>query len=71
MIDFSTPLSGMLQAETAVNQIAARVAEPASDSVDLSTEIVSMMAARNSFSLNVKLAQVEDQMTHSALSVLA
>jgi flagellar hook protein FlgE len=71
MIDFSTPLSGMLSAETTVNQIAARVAQPATDTVDLSTEMVSMMAARDSFAVDAKLAQTEDQMTQSALSVLA
>jgi flagellar hook protein FlgE len=71
MIDFSTPLSGMLSAETTVNQIATRVAQPASDTVDLSTEMVSLMSARDSFSVDAKLAQTEDQMTQSALSVLA
>lgn len=71
MIDFSTPLSGMMQAETSVNQIATRVAQPATDTVDLSTEIVAMMAARDSFAVDAKLAQAEDQMTQSALSVLA
>ena len=71
MIDFSTPLSGMLSAETTVNQIAARVAQPATDTVDLSTEIVGLMAARDSFAVDAKLAQTEDQMTQSALNVLA
>jgi len=71
MIDFSTPLSGMLSAETTVNQIAIRVAQPATDTVDLSTEMVSLMSARDSFAVDAKLAQTEDQMTQSALSVLA
>jgi len=71
MIDFSTPLSGMLSAETTVNQIATRVAQPATDTVDLSTEMVSLMSARDSFAVDAKLAQTEDQMTQSALSVLA
>ena len=71
MIDFSTPLSGMLSAEATVNQIATRVAQPASDTVDLSTEIVAMMAAKDSFAVDAKLAQTEDQMTQSALSLLA
>lgn len=43
MIDFSAPLSGMMRAETTVNQIATRLAQPASDSVDLSTDVVSLM----------------------------
>ena len=71
MIDFSTPLSGMLSAETTVNQIATRVAQPATDTVDLSTEMVSLTSARDSFAVDAKLAQTEDQMTQSALSVLA
>ena len=40
MIDFSTPLSGMTRAETSVNQIATRLAQPAIDNVDLSTDVV-------------------------------
>jgi flagellar hook protein FlgE len=71
MIDFSTPLSGMLQAETTVSQIATRLANPASDKLDLSTEIVSLIAAQNNFAVDAKLAYSEDQMTQSALSVLA
>lgn len=71
MIDFSTPLSGMTRVETTVNQIAARVAQPATDTVDLSTDVVSLMAAKDSFAIDAKLAQAEDQMTQSALSVLA
>jgi flagellar basal body rod protein FlgG len=71
MIDFSTPLAGMMRAETTVNQIATRLAQPAGDSVDLSTEMVSLMQAQNSYATNVKIAQTEDQMTQSALSLLA
>ena len=71
MIDFSTPLSGMTQAETSVNQIAARVASPASDSINLSAELVSMMAARNNFTSDAKVFATEDQMTESAISIMA
>jgi flagellar hook protein FlgE len=71
MIDFSAPLSGMTQAETSVNQIAARLAQPASDTVDLSSEMVSLIGARNEFATNAKVAETEDQMTESALSILA
>jgi flagellar hook protein FlgE len=71
MIDFSTPLSGMTQAETSVNQIAKRLAQPATDSVDLSAEMVSLMSANDNFAADAKLAQTEDQMTASALSVFA
>jgi flagellar hook protein FlgE len=71
MIDFSNPLAGMRQAETSVNQIATRLANPASDTVDLSAEMVALMTARNSFAINTKLAQTEDQMMKSAWSVFA
>jgi len=71
MIDFSSPLSGMTQADMSVNQIATRLARPAADSVDVSSEMASLMAARDSFAMDVKVAQTEDQMTQSALNVLA
>ena len=71
MIDFSNPLAGMRQAETSVNQIATRLAQPANDTVDLSAEMVALMTARNSFAVDVKLAQAEEQMTQSAPSVFA
>jgi flagellar hook protein FlgE len=71
MIDFSAPLSGMMQAETSVNRIATRLAQPAGDTVDLSTEAVSMIGARNSFAVDAKVVTAEDEMTQSALSILA
>ena len=71
MIDFSAPLSGMTQAETSVNQVASRLAQPQSDSIDLSTEIVTLMQAGNEMAMNVKIAQTEDQLMQSAISLLA
>jgi flagellar hook protein FlgE len=71
MIDFSAPLSGMTQAQASVNQIAKRLANPASDTVDLSTEMVGLMQARNDMAMNVKVAQTEDQLMQSAISLLA
>jgi flagellar hook protein FlgE len=71
MIDFSTPLSGMMQAETSVNQVAVRLAQPTSDSVDLSSEMVSLLQARNDMTMNATVAHTEDQMTQSAISILA
>lgn len=71
MIDFSAPLSGMTQAETSVNQVATQLAKPSNDSIDLSSEAVSLMTARDSFAIDVKVAQAEDQMSQSALSVIA
>jgi flagellar hook protein FlgE len=71
MIDFSAPLSGMTQAENTVNQIAQRLAKPTGDSVNLSTEAVSLMVAQDNFALNAKLAETEGQMSQAALSVFA
>ena len=71
MIDFSAPLVGMTQAETSVNQVATRLANPTSDTVDLSAEMVALMVARSSFAVNIKVAQTEDQMTKSLLSIVA
>jgi hypothetical protein len=70
MIDFSVPISGMMRAETTVNQIAERVAQPASDTVSLSADMVALMQSRNDFAVDVKLAQTDDQMTRSALSLI-
>jgi hypothetical protein len=71
MIDFSAPLLGMTRAETSVSQIAKRLANPASDTIDLSTEIVTLMQAGNDMAMNVKVAQTEDQLMQSAISILA
>jgi flagellar hook protein FlgE len=71
MIVFSAPLSGMTQAENTVNQVAQRLATPTGDSVDLSTEAVSLMVARDNFAIDAKLAETEDQMSQAALSVFA
>ena len=71
MIDFSAPLLGMTQAETSVNQVASRLAQPESDSIDLSTEIVTLMQAGNDMAMNVKVAQTEDQLMQSAISIMA
>jgi hypothetical protein len=70
MIDFSAPLSGMRQAETAVNQVAKRPAQPPTDSVDLSSDAVSLLSAKDSFAMNTKVAETEDQMTRSELNIL-
>jgi len=73
MIDFQTPLSGMNRASASLDRAASRIAAaPFSqgDSVDMSTEMVALMTARSSFEANVKVAQTEDQMSRSVLSIL-
>jgi hypothetical protein len=71
MIDFSAPLSGMAQAETSVSLIAKRLTQPGNDTIDVRAEMVALMQSRNDFAINVKIAQTEDQITQSALSILA
>jgi flagellar hook protein FlgE len=71
MIDFSTPLSGLAQAETSVNQIAKRLASPASDTVGLSAEMVGLIQGQNNFATNVKVAETMDEMTKTTLSIFA
>ena len=74
MIDFSIPLAGLNQAESSVNQIAAKVATvgfPQGDSVDLSSEAVSLIQAKNDFAANTKVIQAEDDMTKSLLNIAA
>jgi flagellar hook protein FlgE len=44
---------------------------PPTDTVDLSAEIVSLMAAKNAYAANVNVARTEDQVTQSLLNILA
>jgi flagellar basal body rod protein FlgC len=53
-----------------VHQIATRLAQPATDTIDVSSEMASLIAAKDSFAMDVKVAQTEDQMTKSTLSLL-
>jgi flagellar hook protein FlgE len=72
MIDFNIPLAGLDRASSSVHQTAAKVAkvsEPG-DSVDLSTGMVSLIQARNSFDTNTKVIQTEDEMTKSLLNIV-
>jgi flagellar hook protein FlgE len=72
MIDFSTPLAGMHQAEANLARAAGQIAKsgfPALDTVDLSEEMLSLISSKNMFAGNVKAAQTEDQMMKSLLDV--
>jgi len=75
MIDFSIPLGGMEQATSSVDRTAAQIAKsgftPQGDTVDLSSEMVSLMQARNDFATNVKVLQTEDDLTKSLLNIVA
>jgi hypothetical protein len=72
MIDFSTPLAGLDRATASLNQTAAKIANPgnAADSVDLSSEVVALLQARNDFSANAKALKTEDQITKNLLDTL-
>jgi hypothetical protein len=70
MIDFSTPLSGMTRAETSVNEIASQLAKPSADRADFSSQMLELMSAKDSFAMDTKIAQTEDQMTQHALSLI-
>lgn len=75
MINFGIPLAGLDQATSSLNQIASRLADvggsaPQTDSVDLSTEMVALLQARQSFESNTKVIKTEDQMTRSLLNVV-
>jgi flagellar basal body rod protein FlgG len=66
-------LQGLEQSQSQVDQSARRIsgAATSSDSVDLSTETVALLSAKNAFEANLKLAQTADQMERSAINLLA
>jgi flagellar hook protein FlgE len=66
-------LQGLEQAQSQVDQSARRISDAttSSDSVDLSTEAVGLLSARNAFEANLKLAQTANQMQQSAINLLA
>jgi flagellar hook-associated protein FlgK len=78
MIDFTTPLQGMRNAEARLDVTASRLArqpfhatQQGSDTVDLSSEMVDLMRERNDFSTNVKVVRTEDQLLRTTLSLIA
>jgi len=72
MIDFSTPLAGMERATTDLNKTVSKIADLSTpgDSVDLSSEMVSLIQSRNDFDSNTKVVQTEDEMTKSLLNMI-
>jgi flagellar hook protein FlgE len=59
----------MSHAMESVNRVATKVARApmGGDTLDLSQEMVDLMAARRSFEANVKVAQTGDEMTKALL----
>lgn len=72
MIDFSTPLAGLERATTSLNQTASKIANLSTpgDTVDLSTEVVSLLQSKNDFESNTKVLQTENEMTKSLLNMI-
>lgn len=73
MIDLATPLAGMQKAEAALNRTATRLANTAAptDSVDLSAETVSMLAASTAFNVNASVLRTEVELSRNVLDLLA
>jgi hypothetical protein len=70
----STTLGGMRDAQTNLEKMAERVAGASAstpDSVDLSTEMVGMLAARDQFQLNARVFQTAGEMQKKLLDILA
>jgi len=72
-IGMTTSLQGMQRAETQLNQVAQNIAQgPSSstlqgDTVDLSTQAVALIQAKNSFEANTAALKVGDEMTQTLL----
>jgi flagellar hook protein FlgE len=70
----SAALSGMHNAQTTLQNTAERIATVSpetSDSVDLSPQMVAMLAARNQFQTNARVIQTADDMQKKLLDMLA
>ncbi len=65
-------LSGLQQAESRVNAIAGKIAvsDNNNDSVDLSTQAVALIQAREDFSANIGTLKVVDEMQKSLFDLL-
>jgi flagellar basal body rod protein FlgG len=70
----SVALGGMQNAQSTLQRTAERVAAVSpetSDSVDLSSQMVAMLAARNQFQANARVIQTADDMQKKLLNILA
>ena len=70
----SAALGGMQNAQSSLERTAERIAGASTarpDSVDLSTEMVAMLAARNQYQANVRVFQTGDKMQKKLLDILA
>ena len=70
----SIALGGMQTAQSTLEKTAERIAAVSpetSDSVDLSSQMVAMLAARNQFQSNARVIQTADDMQKKLLNLLA
>ena len=66
-------LGGLEAAQGSLQKAAERIAkaaDPGADSIDLSTEMVALLAARNQFASNARVVQTGDEMSKMLLDVL-
>jgi flagellar hook protein FlgE len=79
MGDFSIPLEGLLRASSAYDTAADRInrgttVAPSSsaqqDHVDLSSDMVNLVAAQNSFASNIESTRALDEMARSVLDIV-
>jgi flagellar basal body rod protein FlgC len=72
MINLNAALAGINAAESSLNQTASKLAQSGfagGDTVDLSSEMVAFLQARNSVAADVNAMRAEDQMTKSLLNM--
>ena len=70
----SAALGGLQNAQTTLQKTAERIAAASpetSDSVDLSSETVAMLAARNQYQTSARFIQTADEMQKKVLNLLA
>jgi flagellar hook protein FlgE len=68
----SIALGGLNQAQASLENTARRIsgASGQQDSVDLSTDAVALIQAKNDFGANIKALQVADEMEKSAIDLV-
>jgi Flagellar basal body rod FlgEFG protein C-terminal len=75
-IGITSSLQGMQKAEAQFNQVAQNIARgpsssaPQGDTVDLSTQAVALIEAKNSVEANTKALKASDEMTQTLLKAV-
>ncbi len=73
MIDMAVPLEGIRRAEASLNGAAGRLAAvgtPQGDAVDLSAEVVTMLAAKIAVQANANVVRTEAAVSKSLVDLL-